>query len=743
MLRVAMLLAGLTILAAGAPAPAAGAPPAAATGIAFGPPIEIPGADRSRAVAVADVTGDGRNDVVLAGYEDAQVVVHPGNGDGTFGAAQTTATTNSHVLRILVGRLNADAVDDLVLCQESAASLEVLVSDGSGGLVPTAFVDGPSGAFTYAEVPALMDWDGDGDVDLVYRIYARGMGVRANDGAGNFGAWQSVSLPNAWGHIGYYEAAAGEAVAGDFDGDGDVDLLSSVANGQQAFWRQADGTFTGGTLPGAYPGPDYRGLPAWTSAADLDGDGFADFLGVYYGESIGHQFMHIGLLQHTSGTTYQRPSGTSGIGSLLFPTNVSRSPQGPIPVDLNGDGRPELVTPRGVLLPPALPRNGGWFSITNYYPVQIALPTTGLPLGVAVGDLTGDGRPDIVTVTDADSGSNVAALVIPLVPRTVVLSSIAPATLYAGGTVDVVVTGSGFLAGETLDLGPGVTVSGAVVESPTAIRAKVAVDARAPLGVLDLGLSNVDGARAALASAATIVSGGVATIGALSPDSGHAGGTYDIDVAGAGFLEGASASFGAGATVHSVSVAASGHLRVNVTFELTAALGPRTLSVVNGSGIATDVTGAFTLLQPPTIDLDAHHGRLRPSSRPERGTFTVSGTFKFDAASPDGVFDPATESGEIRFGDPRAPIVVRVPVALGWRVRGGRAEWRTPRRTAGPSVRLVLDLGRSTFRLDVERVDVAAPGSGDVVVDLTLGNDSGFSIRPWETVRRGGGLVLR
>src|SRR5678809_298422 len=134
MRRIAAVCGGLALAVSGLWAHAASPLPTV-----FGQPIDLPGADRSRAVAVADVTGDGKNDVVLAGYEDAQVVVHPGNGDGTFAAPQTIATSFANVYRIVVGRLNSDAADDLVLCQESAARLEVLVSDGNGGPVPTAF----------------------------------------------------------------------------------------------------------------------------------------------------------------------------------------------------------------------------------------------------------------------------------------------------------------------------------------------------------------------------------------------------------------------------------------------------------------------------------------------------------------------------------------------------------------------------------------------------------------------------
>jgi hypothetical protein len=726
--RIAALCGGLALAVLGLAAHAASPLPTV-----FGQPIDLPGADRSRAVAVADVTGDGKNDVVLAGYEDAQVVVHPGNGDGTFGAAQTIATSYSNVHRIVVGRLNSDAADDLVLCQESAARIEVLVSDGNGGLVPTAFDDGPSGAFLYAEMPALTDWDGDGDVDLLYRIPSQGVGVRVNDGSGQFGAWSSVTLPAL-------ASRADDIVARDFDGDGDVDLLVD-GDAMQVFWRQEDGTFADGqALSLAFPRGTYYYPTTWTSAADLDGDGFADFLDVFY-PGNGAQVAIVNVLHHQSGTTYEKRIGSPWAGAIMIPTNIARSPQGPVVVDINGDDRPDLVTPRGVILN----AGDGTFALTPPmgYPATLALPVAGLPLGVAVGDLNGDGRPDIVTVTDANTGGGVAAQVVPVLTRLVTLTSMQPTKVYPGGRVRAVLTGTSFVDGDSLDLGEGVTVSDVVVESPTSIRATVAVAPDAAVGPRDLQVTNADGLNETLTEAVVVTEGGVASVASLSPEVGHAGGTLDVDIAGAGFLDGATASFGAGATVNSAEVLAEDLLRVNVTFTPLAPLGLRDVTVTNGSGIDTVMPASFTVLRPPTIALAARHGRLRVSSKPARGSFHATGTFRFDAASPDGVFLPATETAEIRFGDANAPALVVVPPAIGWKVRGARAEWRTPRRTAGPSVRLVYDLARSTFRLDVTHVDLALPESGDVVVDLTLGDDNGFSLRHWEAPRRGGGLVLK
>ena len=49
-------------------------------------------------VAVADLNGDGKPDLIVANYNDNTVSVLLGNGDGTFPTQQTFATGHSAVL---------------------------------------------------------------------------------------------------------------------------------------------------------------------------------------------------------------------------------------------------------------------------------------------------------------------------------------------------------------------------------------------------------------------------------------------------------------------------------------------------------------------------------------------------------------------------------------------------------------------------------------------------------------------
>src|SRR5262249_53239510 len=93
----------------------------------------------SRSLAVADVTGDGKLDLIAAGNGDsgAGASILPGNGDGTFGFAQfypaVASYSRSHYLTsVAVGDFNGDSAADLAVADFDQGVIDVLLNTAGG-----------------------------------------------------------------------------------------------------------------------------------------------------------------------------------------------------------------------------------------------------------------------------------------------------------------------------------------------------------------------------------------------------------------------------------------------------------------------------------------------------------------------------------------------------------------------------------------------------------------------------------
>ncbi len=698
-----LVVLGLAIAAA----PGLAGTPAA---IVFGTPAFLvpPAGEHPIGVAVADVTGDGNADLVLAANDFARLLVHAGDGAGAFGSPSTFLLSATNCTRLRAARLSADATADLVADHFGTTSIDVLIADGVGGFAISTHPasDGAAGETEFLD---LADWDGDGDVDIVTASSLGRVRARLNDGTGAFTASQTIAFAAGTTP----PAAAFDIAAADLDRDGRTDVALREATATGVYWRQADGSLTAGPrlLPPQAAGFSSHGI----AAADFDGDGWLDvvdmrtvLLGGPPPRGALNVFLHTAARAFAPAVPYAVTSGQWDLAAA----------------DLNGDLRPEIVVPTDLLLN----RGDGTFD------PAVALPVAGW--GVAVGNFDGDARPDIGVADANTGGAGIPVRGSGLDPFVLAMT---PAVLHVGATRQVTLAGSDFASGATADFGPDVAVGAVEVANGSTLVAEVTVSPAATPGPAVATVTNPTGGASSVRF--TIAAGGAAGFASVVPERARAGEQVVLTVTGDGFAPPVAIDLGAGVVAGAAEVVDPQTVTVPVAISLSAVPGPRDLTIVNGTGVPTVAPGAFAVTPAPSLDVAVSRGRFVSSPLPQKGAADVRGTLVFNDHSATPEFDPLLEAATAAVGAPDAPLVIAIPAGTGWRVRGDRASWRSAK-GALPRAALSLDFAKRTFRLTVSRADPAAPPGVDVRVELALGDDSGASVAPWTPSRRAGELRL-
>jgi hypothetical protein len=372
------------------------------------------------AIAVKDLNGDGKADVVVVNQcadficATGLVGVLLGNGDGTFNPAVGYGSGGYHADSVAVGDVNGDGKPDLVVSDQCASSgsacpgtVGVLLGNGDGTFQTVATYN--AGGFAAYSV-AIGDVNRDGKPDLVVAVLCSDAGGCASGavsvllGNGN-GSFQS---PEFYGSGGQNASAVTVA---DVDGDGYLDVL--VANqcligdpacasggGASVLHGNGDGSFMPAVTYGS------GGTNAFFIAvADVSGDGAPDLVLANQCANASNCTGSLGVLQADGDGTFQgaviQNPGGQGVFSIALE-------------DVNGDGDSDMLianqcgtdaTCEGAVSV-SLGNGGGSFGKAVVYPSG-ALDAR----SVAVKDVNADGKPDLLIANECATDSDCTGMV--------------------------------------------------------------------------------------------------------------------------------------------------------------------------------------------------------------------------------------------------------------------------------------------------------------------------------------------
>ncbi|QNN53637.1 FG-GAP-like repeat-containing protein [Nocardioides mesophilus] len=317
--------------------------------------------------ASKDLTGDGRADVLARDASTKSAVLLPGTGTGSFGAAVRTTNRFAALDQLVaVGDLNQDGKNDVIGRQGVDHRLLLFRGLGDGRWMRTqVLAEDWSG---YDLTAAAGDLDRNGTADLLARDTDGRLWLVPGTGKGALGT--RVALPGTWTSVSLI------AGLGDVTNDGRADLVARKKDGQ--LWIYP-GTGTG-TLSGRLgPYSGFAGVDTLSSPGQVTGSARHDLVGR---TSAGRLVVFA-----NRGTTNVRR--TISKGQTLTDTNLLLSVG-----DWNGDGRNDLMTRRasdGAML-----FRAGDGSNHFAEPVVAGTGWGSMQLLTAVGDITGDGYPDLM-----------------------------------------------------------------------------------------------------------------------------------------------------------------------------------------------------------------------------------------------------------------------------------------------------------------------------------------------------------
>ena len=343
-------------------------------------------------VAVGDLNGDAKPDVVQTNVLAGSISVFIGDGRGAFQPPQIYAV-GLHPGSVVIGDLDLDGKPDLAVANWGSGSVAILRGTGDGSFHPPSFAAVPAprnvstGRFNADDLPDLAVASGDARVGVAI--------LTAKPGAPpSYALTQTIPVSYGGNPVNPSFVASG-----DFDGRGFADLAVSLGTSASAGERQqGDPRPTGddvliflnrnesGGSAAAEPFNEAPSQPPVRVGAtagpitvvDLNRDGNSDLA------VVGASSFDVTTILGDGRGQFAAKARNVSLGG------ISRSVAAG---DFDGDGIPDLVTANFASSTVSILRGKGDGSVQPAVDFWVGDAAT----GVAVGDFNGDRRPDVVS----------------------------------------------------------------------------------------------------------------------------------------------------------------------------------------------------------------------------------------------------------------------------------------------------------------------------------------------------------